>query len=840
MESAWGFLVEFNIALQACQNIDKGSILGYKTKRMKKQSIFAILLICTLVSCNFPLNVKISVFPTATPSATLTPNATATLTPTPRPSPTPTIPPAVEVKSAEISLFLGDYEAARRDFQAVMAATSDADLKASAMLGLGRALYAQNNAPAATQALQDFLSAYPTDSRAAVAYFIIASIQDANKDYAHAAESYNQYLKLNPGVIDDFIQERIGDAYSNAGIPASATNAYQAAIAASQDSNNALWLEIKLGQTYTIAGDYAKAIKAYLDVYTRTDNEYLKSHTNFLLGQSYLAIGQPEQAYSRFQDSVTNYPSYYETYSGLVELVNAGLTVDDMQRGLVDYYAGKYGLAIDSFNRYISKVADAGPTVYYYRALSHQGLNEPGNTLTDLDYILEHFTDETYLAKAADEKSTILWAQFQKYDDAAQLLLDFVKKYPKSPEAATFLNDAAQIQERNNALSDAAATWERLITEYPAAPISPRALFMAGITRYRNNEFDKALLLFQRYLVLSSAPDEQAAAYLWVGKAQKGVGNLDAMRKAWTQAAQIDPTGYYSERASELLNDRQPFSLHNPTDYGYDLAAERPQAETWMRTTFHLPADAEFSSPGDLASNLHFKRGTALWELGLYDDARTEFETLRVSLKDKPQELYRLMNTLLEKGIYRSAILASRQILDLASLSDADTLRAPVYFNHIRFGIYYKDQIFASAKTENINPMFLLSVMRQESLFEGFAISSAGARGLMQIMPATGKEISSGMKWPTDYTDDDLYRPIISVPMGARYLARQRDYFQNSLYAALSAYNGGPGNTIQWSQMAGDDPDLLLEVIRAEQTRTYIMRIYENFNLYRLIYERGG
>ncbi len=95
------------------------------------------------------------------------------------------------------------------------------------------------------------------------------------------------------------------------------------------------------------------------------------------------------------------------------------------------------------------------------------------------------------------------------------------------------------------------------------------------------------------------------------------------------------------------------------------------------------------------------------------------------------------------------------------------------------------------------------------------------------------------MGWPKDYTNDDLYRPEISITMGSRYLARQRDYFDNNLYAALAAYNGGPGNTTYWKEMAGDDPDLLLEVIRSDETRQYIMNIVEYFNIYRLMYERG-
>jgi soluble lytic murein transglycosylase len=93
------------------------------------------------------------------------------------------------------------------------------------------------------------------------------------------------------------------------------------------------------------------------------------------------------------------------------------------------------------------------------------------------------------------------------------------------------------------------------------------------------------------------------------------------------------------------------------------------------------------------------------------------------------------------------------------------------------------------------------------------------------------------MGWPEDYSDADLYRPEVSIRMGARYLSRQYNYFGGSMFATLAAYNGGPGNTGYWTALAGEDPDLLLEVIRAEETRKYITQIYEFFNIYRILYE---
>ena len=132
--------------------------------------------------------------------------------------------------------------------------------------------------------------------------------------------------------------------------------------------------------------------------------------------------------------------------------------------------------------------------------------------------------------------------------------------------------------------------------------------------------------------------------------------------------------------------------------------------------------------------------------------------------------------------------------------------------------------------------LFLFSVVRQESLFEGFVRSIAGARGLMQIVPSTGANIARNIGWPVSFEPDDLYRPNVSVRLGAQYMASNRKLLDGDLYAALAAYNAGPGNASAWKELAGGDQDLLLEVVRFQETRDYIRFIYEIYNIYRKLY----
>jgi soluble lytic murein transglycosylase len=256
-----------------------------------------------------------------------------------------------------------------------------------------------------------------------------------------------------------------------------------------------------------------------------------------------------------------------------------------------------------------------------------------------------------------------------------------------------------------------------------------------------------------------------------------------------------------------------------------------------MRVTFSLAPDADLSGPGALAQDPRFIRGAEFWKLGLYEEARLEFENLREAASLNAVDTYRLGNYLLGIGLYRPGIFALRQVLTLAGMDEQnESLLAPPYFSHARYGLYYSELVIPFAQAEGFDPLFLFSVVRQESLFEGFVRSTAGARGLMQFIPDTGAAVANELNWPYGFTPDDLYRPVVSIRFGAHYLATNRLALGGDYYAMLAAYNGGPGNAHAWQQLAGGDPDLLLEAIRFEETRTYIRSIYEFYLIYRRLY----
>jgi len=802
---------------------------------MKSIRSFLLVLMLVAVGCNLPISLTP---PAKSPENQQTPAVEQTIppSPTPLPTPTPTPLPSVRLSQGNEALQSGDAQLAREEYRSAALSSNDIEIQAAALVGIARSYFYEKNYQQVIDTVLALINEHPANHSLANGYYFLGESYFALGEYEKAAEAYGMYMSLKPGVLDDLMAEKQAEAYMAAANYEEAIRSFQNAIQAygTQDAGG---LKIRIGQAYEQMNDLEAAIRQYLDAYESTSSEYIKAQANFLAGKAYLQLGFPEQAYARFQDSVNNFPSYYDTYSGLVELVNAGQPVNQLQRGLVNYYAGQYALAAEVLLGYINNNPDHAGSAHHYRALALRQINELDAAIEEWRTLIRDHAGDSFYSTAWQEIAYTQWAFKEDFEGAANTLLTFVSQNPSSNEAPNALFSAARILERSDRLTRAAETWERLLQEYPAASISPRAQFLAGITYYRLGEDERALNAFQRQVVLSTSTTDQAAALLWIGKIQQRAGDIESARASWQQAASLDPTGYYSERANELLNNQPPF--HSPAvyDLGIDWETERSRAEDWLRDTFSIPAETDLYDSAKFSQNPRYIRGMALWELGLYQDARGQFESLREELSTDPAALYAFLNIMLEIGAYRPAIFASRQILNLAGMDNLQTFNAPRFFNVVRFGPYFKEIVMQEANETGIHPLLLFSIIRQESFFEPFVVSSAGARGLMQIMPATGQELAEQFGYP-DFQEEDLHNPLINIRLGAKYLANQRDYFGGDLYLALAAYNGGPGNTYYWSQLSSGDPDLFLEVIRFEETQQYIRSIAEIMNIYRLIYER--
>jgi soluble lytic murein transglycosylase len=194
--------------------------------------------------------------------------------------------------------------------------------------------------------------------------------------------------------------------------------------------------------------------------------------------------------------------------------------------------------------------------------------------------------------------------------------------------------------------------------------------------------------------------------------------------------------------------------------------------------------------------------------------------------------LTRLALVTAELGYYDTSVRAAARVHALSGRPLATLPRA--LQEHI-YPLHYGDLIVPAARQYGLDPAVLLALIRQESLFGAIATSSAGARGLTQILPATGRGIAQRLGWP-HYSDELLARPYVSVAFGAYYLAEGLRGANGSLGQALAGYNGGPGNAAFWRQLAGPDDDLFLEVINFTETQNYLRAVLLQAHHYRRLY----
>jgi soluble lytic murein transglycosylase len=146
----------------------------------------------------------------------------------------------------------------------------------------------------------------------------------------------------------------------------------------------------------------------------------------------------------------------------------------------------------------------------------------------------------------------------------------------------------------------------------------------------------------------------------------------------------------------------------------------------------------------------------------------------------------------------------------------------------------YEDIVIEVARDRGLDPNLLFAVMRVESVYNPRVVSYAGAIGLLQIMPRTGRLIARSMG-RRDFGIDDLLDPRTNIEMGAWYLASLIRRFEGCVPLAIAAYNGGPHNVRHWLREHSTSMplDAFLERIPFEQTHRYVRRVLAHWTAYR-------
>ncbi len=319
--------------------------------------------------------------------------------------------------------------------------------------------------------------------------------------------------------------------------------------------------------------------------------------------------------------------------------------------------------------------------------------------------------------------------------------------------------------------------------------------WMAGyIALTRLDDPKTAITHFERFQSLVFTPISLGRAGYWLGRARAAAGDRSGASAAFRAAAAWQ-TSFYGQLAAERIG----------VGFDPDLAHDHP-APDWR---------------GDPATQAPLVQAGLLFALA--GDDRWAGVFLRAAAAGQPAAT--------RAAIAQMAIDIGLPHMGIRVAKDAATDRL------VLPGQYYPLNAIARAPWP-VPTELALAIARQESEMNPAAISDAGARGLMQLMPDTARHVAGieGLPYQgADLTGDPLY----NARLGTAYLAQLLSEFDGSYVLTAAAYNAGPNRVRQWIAQFGDpragtDPVAWIESIPYEETRNYVMRVLEGMQIYRL------
>lgn len=321
--------------------------------------------------------------------------------------------------------------------------------------------------------------------------------------------------------------------------------------------------------------------------------------------------------------------------------------------------------------------------------------------------------------------------------------------------------------------------------------------WLAGFLALRRlNDPSTALRHFQHFDTAIASPISKGRAGYWLGRAHEALGNKAEATKAYTDGARYQ-TSFYGLLAAERAS--LPFD---------PVLANPPEPPSWRKAAF--------------MNSSVLQAALVMLDAGESDLAERFLTHL---VEDLPPE----------QGAQLGAMALSRDRPHLAVMIAKRAARQAVVLHEA----YYPVHAVGNMRLP-MAPEMVLSIARRESEFDPVVVSGAGARGLMQVMPATAKVVAKDLGILGQHSTQRLTSEWrYNAKLGSNYLAGLAGKFDGNVVMMAAGYNAGPGRPIRWMTDHGDpragDIDVVdwVEYIPFNETRNYVMRVTESLPVYR-------
>ena len=589
------------------------------------------------------------------------------------------------------------------------------------------------------------------------------------------------------------------------------------------------------GRAYQLERNEAEAEAIWQKIVNNYSDSPASAEALYLLGKS-------NPAY--WQEAITRFPSHPRTHeiirqkleqnpnqpnlmAILVKYTPDDRGVDDMRDRLVEEYASlltpedwqaiadSYWLKWDYGKAGKAYAKAPRNSRNLYRAA--RGYHIGGNKTTAKQFyfqLLGEYPDAVDTGLGLRRLAMIVNKQESlKYLDLA------INKFPKqAPEA---LLEKAKLLDALNSPKSAAQARQRVLTEYSNSESAAEYRWQIATKKAKAGDLATAWQWAQP--IVTNNPDSPIApkAGFWIAKWATKLDRPEDATKAYESVLTRFPRSYYAWRSAVALG----------WDVG-DFTSVRYKTPEVIKAKRLTP-------PGGSET---FQQ---LYRLGFEDEAWAQFQ---VEVNDKLFDVANLDSKLTVADEFTEGLLKLyrgknlRGINQIWYLQDRDTaldrqqwekLRQTREYWQALYPFPFENTILKWSKQRQLNPLLVTALIRQESRFEPEIESSAGALGLMQVIPPTAKTAANniGLK---NYS---LIKPEDNVNIGTYYLDFTHKKYGDNSALAVASYNAGPNAVAKWVSRYGlKDMDEFVEKIPYRETKGYVESVFENYWNYMLVY----
>ena len=405
----------------------------------------------------------------------------------------------------------------------------------------------------------------------------------------------------------------------------------------------------------------------------------------------------------------------------------------------------------------------------------------------------------------------------EQHTQGEQMLLDLIQQHPETsaadeavrllmeplfPDPALVEAIPPSVAKRSAAV---AAAWVRLnggmgtlevLQRWPDDRDSWQLQWDEARAALLNERWERARDLLTALPPGTLPPPLEARQLFWLGLSEERTGNNKAARRHWHQLVDTHPPGYYRWRADMRLGDTKPLRLDRPS--------------TTLPVTTWAPL------------NSRYPEVNTLWRLGLAQQAWDAWLSLRdPRTPQSPEEQ-------LVEGRLRLSVDDPWNGLDqLQRLSVRwvpPSCQQSLLLHRSQNPVFFPEAIESASSRHRVDPSLLLAIAKQESRFSPGVRSTAGAVGVMQLMPSTAASVADEA-----LQEQDLTNPSTNILLGAAYLKSLLQLWEGNAFLSIASYNAGPGTVQSWPQPQNDQAiELWVERIPYPETRYYTKKVLDN------------